>query len=271
MRTLGIHAALAATLILLAAAPASADTVYVANNCTGEPTPCTTNLQTALDDTRYDTVSLVANSTFTGEFLIDRAMTLTGASGAEIERASGETYALHIDDATGVTVSNLDLHGRVAINESSNVTIQTCNISNSAVAVHILASDDVTLDDVTIDDTGIDRAVEAQDSTDILIDASRLVADDYGVVASDSTVTVDGGTVDGGDHAVVLQDGTSSTITSSLTATNAELLAGGGNDTTWMWDRTSTSYTNCTPTPSDDVDSNANLVSLTGYTPWGGE
>ncbi len=256
-----------ALALVLAAPAAMASTINVhETSCSGQPTPCTTDLQAALDDPRFDTVNILANQHMEGEFLIDRSVTLQGNTGSRLERETGETYALHIDDATTVTVTGLDILGRLAVNESSGVTLDDLHIDGGALAIHILDSDDVLIRACHLE---ADRGVENQESTNVELDDAEVTANDYAVVASGGDIDVHGGELHGDDNTFVLQDGPGSG-TSDLTATDATLTANAGNDTTWRWNRTTSSYTNCTPTPSEDVDTSANLVSLTGYTPWGG-
>ncbi|MFT7621491.1 MAG: hypothetical protein ACI9WU_000654 [Myxococcota bacterium] len=255
------------TAALLVASSASAATIYVADSsCTGEPTPCTTDLQDALDDTRFDVVHLLTGSIIYGDYQITRALTFEAGASAGLRPSGTELSVLHVEDTSNVTIDGLIFQGRVNVDNSSTVLLRDCSVDTSHVSVHVVDST-VTLLDTTVDAT--DRAIEALDST-VTIDGCDLDATDYAVVANGSSITVDGGTAHGDDNAFVLQDGSGATGT-SLTATDAALTANGSNDTTWMWYRATTSYTNCTPTPSNDVDSPASLVTWTGFVPWGGE
>lgn len=261
-------AALVATALVIAPTVAGGATITVANNCTGQPSPCTTNLQTALDDGQYATVSVVANATFTGDYLIDRSLTLTGASGATIERPSGGDYALRVESTGTVTVEDFTITGRVAVYASSSVDLVNLDISGGTVGVQINDSDTVEVRSCTTDAT--DRAVDVLDSAGVTITGGTHSSDAYAVVGSASTVTVDDTTVDGATNSVVLQEG-NDLRTPSLTATDATFVTGAGNDHVWAWDRASTSYSGCTPTsPSEDLSASGDLIDLLSYEPWGG-
>lgn len=257
----------AAVAVLLSAGTASAATIYVANNCAGQRSPCTTNLQSALDDTSYATVGIVGSSTFTGDFVIQRTLALRGLSGASLQRESGGTYCLRVEGATNVVIDNVDLTGTLAIYDSNIVTVDDLTITGGDVAVQILDSDDVLLNDVVA--TASTRAVDVLDTASVSVVDSDLTADSYALVASSSGVTVTRGTITGDSHVFVLQDGNDPRY-STLDAEDATLNTSGGSETTWAWNRVTTAYTGCSPTPTELLTSTADLIDLISYTPYGG-
>ena len=257
-----------ATLCLVCGLPslAGAATYYVAEDCRDEGSPCTTNLQTALDSTAYDTVEIVANATLTGDFLIDRALTLQGAAGAALVRESGGTYVLRIEDVVGVVVKDLDVTGRIGISGSRDVLLDTLVVDGGSLAIQLDDAEDVLLDSLTV--TATERAVDAVDTLDLTLSGGSYDSDDYALVASSSTVTTTSVTLDGTDNAVVLQDGNAAT-TPSLAATSTIFVVPVHIDHVWMWDDATTSYTSCTPSsPSEDQETSGDLVSLIGYQPF---
>lgn len=263
---------LAALAVTAAASPAEAITIYVANNCSGQPTPCTTNLQSALDDSRYATVELLGSSTFTGDFLIDRSMTLTGTSSATIQRASGTTYALHIENTTAVDVMYITIVGRAAVKDSSDVLFKTVSISAASVALQINNSDQVQVRTCTVD--AADRAIDYVDSQTATIVGGTISSDSgYAVVASSTTLSTSASaSLTGALDTVVLQDGNDHTIVPSLTATSTTFVKGTGYDHVWTWNQASRSYTTCTPSsPTEEVSTSSSLVSLISYGGWGGQ
>lgn len=247
---------------LLVAVPAAADTIYVANNCSGEPTPCTTDFQGALDDTRYTTVQLQSQTTVSGDFLIDRSLTLTSETDTLIQTSS--VFALRVEDTSTVLIERVSIEGRLAISDSSGVTVSDANVRVTDLGVQINNSDDVTLDAVYVDAT--DRAVDARDSNNLdIVLGCTLLSDDYAVVLSSTAAEIDDADLDGATHAVVLQDGSESLRPSG---TFTDVTVASGSETTWRWEDASTSYTNVSPTPTESVSTSSNLVSLIGYTPW---
>lgn len=259
---------LALTTVVASATPAHAAAIYVANNCTGAPTPCTTDLQGALDDTAYSSVIVVANETFTGDFLISRSVIFAGQSGAVLERATNETYCLRVEDTSAVDIKYLQLDCQVAVYNSSNVLLYDVDITAASVGVQILDASDVTIRLSAVD--GGDRGVDVLDSTAVDIDDSDVTSDDYGVVFSDSTVDITDATVHGDLHALVGQDGNTATRP-DVDATDSALTAGTGRDTTWRWTSATSSYVNCTPTPTETTSSSGDLIDLLSYTGWGSD
>ena len=261
-------AGLGLLLVLFVGANASARTYYAANNCSGQPTPCTTNLQTALEDSGYSNVYIVANSTFTGDYRISRSLTLTGGTGATIHLKSGKVYSLRVEGTSTVTVGYLTITGRVAVHASSTVNLHDLDISGTDYGVLVdSGSSGVTLDTLTIDATY--RAVDLLDSSSISIVDGVYSGGDYGVVASDATFTVSYGDIYGVHYALVLQNGNISPY-STVTASNSSLTFATGGKTTWRWDRCSASYTNVTPSPTETVSQSSSLTGLISYDPWGG-
>ncbi len=262
-----ILAAVAAALITTAGS-AQAAAVYVASSCSGAPSPCVTDLQGALDNTSYSSVIIVANETFTGDFLISRSLILAGQSGAKIQRATNETYCLRVEDTSTVDIKYLDLDGRVAVYNSSDVLLYDVTIDAAAVARQVKDASDVTVRLSAVD--GGDRGVDLLDSTAVDIDDSSVTSAGYGVVFSDSTVDITDSTVHGDSNALVGQDGNTATRP-DVDAFDSALTAGSGNDTTWRWTSATASYTNCSPTPTETTSSSPDLVSLLSYTGWGSE
>ena len=257
-----------AATILAAPMAAQAATIYVANNCSGQPTPCTTDLQSALDNTSYSAVYMVAGTGFTGDYVIGRSLVFTGGAGASITRPSGGVYALRVESTSSVDVGYLTLNGRVAIYDSSDVTFAFNTVNGNTLGYQVVESDTVSLRTTTVDAT--DRAVDVTDSSDVELLGLTGTADDYGVVISSSTVSAEEVDIDGPLNTVVLQLGNLS-VYPGFTAVDSTLTTGTGRATTWRWNRGQTSYTNCTPTPSESITSSTNLVGLIGYTPHGGD
>lgn len=261
-------ASILSVAILAAALPAAASTIHVANSCSGVPTPCTTNLQSALDNTRYAIVQTEANTTFTGDYRINRSMTLTGGSNSALQLGSGKTWTLRVESTSNVTISGLTVTGRIAVYNASDVTFDTVDVSSGTVGFQITGSSSVTLDTCTASNS--DRAVDAQDSTTVLITrGSYDGTTNYAVVISSSTVTVTSADMYGADHTFIAQQGNGST-TPTLSASDSTLTTTTGHTTTYKWTGASTSYTSCTPTPTESTTSNTRPVSLVSYTPWGG-
>ncbi len=264
MRTFRIFALLVTLLVTL---PATAATIRVANNCSRIPAPCTTSLQSALDDTAYSRVDLVANTTFTGEFIIERALTLAGGSGAVIQRSTSSVYALRVESTSGVNVQTTAIYGRIAVYDSVDIDFLTCEVVSGDSAFQILDSDDVQVRTSSV--SAAHRAVDVTDSTNVVINGGVFDSSLYGVVASSSDVSVVLGSITGDDRALVLQHGNVS-VYPSFSANGATLTSDLGRDQVWRWSRGSTTYTNMSPAPSEYVSGTSQLVSPLSFTPHGG-
>lgn len=257
------------SIVLLASASISAHarTIYVGGGtCVAMPTPCTTDLQGALDDVAYSEVTLLPQVVKTGDFVITRSLTLTGIMGAQIDASTTNGYALRVESTSQVTIQTLIVDGRVAVYDSNDVTLKTVDITGGDLGFQVVASQYVTLDDCSTNVTS--RGVDATDSRDITVVDGDYEADSYGFVGSSSEFTLTSSSVHGDSHALVMQDG-SAAYTPDLSATTATLTTTGGNATTWRWTQATTSYSQTTAT--ETVSSSGSLVSLVGYTPWGGE
>ncbi len=267
MRTSHINLALLGALLATApATAANAASISVADDCTGVSGACTTDLQAALDDSSYADVVLLANVVKTGDFLVDRTVVLRGLSGSSIRSGSGSDYALRVEGATDVLVDGLDLVGQVAVYDSTDVVFDTVDLSGADIGLQIRDSSDVEVQDSTID--ADDRAVDVLDSTAILVSGGGLTSGLYGIVGSSARVTVDDADVFGASHSVVLQDGNNSTLP-KIVAYSSDLTTDPGNTTSWVWDRSNRTYSG---TPATETETTVgDLVSLIGYTPWGGD
>lgn len=265
MRTFRI---LTILFVLLVTLPATAATIRVANSCSGVPTPCTTSLQGALNNAAYSRVDLVADATFTGEFFIERSLTLAGGTGAVIQRAAGSTYALRVESTSDVSVQSTAIYGRVAIYDSVNVDFITCEVVSSDSAFLIRDSDDVQVR--TSEVVASDRALDVTDSTNVVINGGTLDSTLYGVVASSSDVSVVLGSITGDERAVVLQHGNVS-VYPTLAANGAALTSATGRAQVWRWTRGSTAYANMSPAPSEYVSGTSQLVSPLSFTPHAGD
>lgn len=258
----------AAALVLLLAAPAvSAATLYVDDvSCSGQPSPCTTDLQGALDDTSYDTVRLLAGSRFTGDFLIGRILELVGETGAAL--IASDEYALRVERTSRVVISGIEIEGRLAVYDSDIVDLVGLVVGGDSIGVQIKDSTYVTVAACEIDATS--RGIDARDSAATLVTDSDVVSDGHGVVASSSDTTVLRGSLDADDEALVVQDGGSST-SESFDVTDATLSSVSA-DEVWRHDDHTTSFSGCTPaTPDETVSSSSQLLSLVGYEPWNGD
>ncbi|MCB9730044.1 MAG: hypothetical protein H6744_10250 [Deltaproteobacteria bacterium] len=265
MRSIRIATLLVA---LLLSVPASAATIYVANTCAGAPTPCTTSLQDALDNSAYSRVELVANAGFTGDFLIERSMTLAGGSGSYIQRAPGSLYTLRVESTTDVTLSTVTMLGRVAVYNSTDVDFLTCEVVSGDSGIQILESDDVQVRSTAI--YAADRAIDATDTTALALVGGDIDGGLYGVVLSSTTGTMVVGTFHGDTHALVLQKGNISTL-SNLAVNGSTLTANSGNDQVWRWTRATVTYQNVSPLPSSHTSSTSVLDSPLSYTPHAGD
>ncbi|MEZ4265886.1 MAG: hypothetical protein R3F39_05870 [Myxococcota bacterium] len=261
MRTIRIVTLMLALFVSL---PAAAATIRAANNCSGVPAPCTTSLQGALDNTSYSRVDIVANATFTGEYFIERSLTLAGASGSTIQRGTSSVYALRVETTSAVNVQTLAIYGRVAVYDSVDVDFLTCDVVSADSAFQILDSDDVQVRTSNV--VAAHRALDVTDSTNVLINGGVIDSSLYGVVASSSDISMVLGDLTGDDRAVVLQHGTVSTYP-TLTANGSTLTSNPGRAQVWRWTRGSTSYTNMSPAPSEYVSSSSQLVSPLSFTP----
>lgn len=264
MRTFRI---LVLLFVVLVSLPAAAATIRVANNCSGVQSPCTTSLQGALDNTAYSRVDLVANTTFTGEFFIERTLTLAGGLGAVIQRSTNSVYALRVEATSNVSVQTTAIYGRVAIYDSVNVDFITCEVVSGDSAFLIRDSDDVQVR--TSDVVATDRALDVTDSTNVVVNGGVIDSTLYGIVASSSDVSIVLGNITGDDRAVVLQHGNVS-VYPALSANGASLTSAPGRAQVWRWTRGSTAYTNMSPAPSEFVSSSSQLVSPLSFTPHGG-
>ncbi|MGM0576506.1 MAG: hypothetical protein ACQEXJ_12325 [Myxococcota bacterium] len=255
-------------IVLLAAAPASAATLYVANSCYGQPSPCTTNLQSALDDSRYDIVEIVDNATFTGDFLVDRSVDLRGNTGAGISNPTGSDYCLRVESTSTVKVRDLTLEGRVAVYDSSDVSFYTVDVDGGTLGVQIVDSSDILLRTSTVDASL--RAVDAVDTVGVDVIGGSYQGGRYALVGSDATFTTWMTSLDGGYQTVVLQDGHTRTIP-DLDAEDTDFTTGSSGVHVYRWSYATTTYSSCTPrSPSEAVSSSGDLVDLIGYTPYGG-
>lgn len=267
MRTSFIHTVLLGTLLATASASAaSAASISVAEDCSGVSGACTTNLQAALDDSTYADVVLLTNVVKTGDFLIDRSLVLRGLAGSSVRAGSGSAYALRVERTSVVLVDGLDLVGQVAVYDSTDVVFEAVDLDADAIGLQIFDSSDVEIQDSTI--SADDRAIDVLDSTAVLVTGGGLTSGLYGVVGSSARVTVDDVDVFGASHAVVLQDGHNSTLP-RLWAYSSDLTTDPGNTSTWAWDRSSRTYSG---TPATETETTVpDLVTLIGYTPWGGD
>lgn len=261
-------ATLIAVTALAASAPASAAVLYVADNCTGQPTPCTTDLGSALDDSAYSTVEIVANTTIEGDFLIDRSMVLRGNTGSEIAHPTDSDYALRVESTSDVEVYDLVIDGQLAVYDSVDVELSSLEVYGQDLGVQIVDSVDVL---IGFTDIWSDlRGIEARDSDGITVFVGTIDGGRYGIVASDSTVDTWGPSLHGDYFAVVLQEGTSNWIRpifDGLTTTLTSNLYW----EVWRWDTALTYYDDCTPaSPSELVSSSGDMAGLIGYTPYGG-
>lgn len=256
----------AAILLLLSAGAAQAAAIYTATDCTGEPTPCTTDLQHALDNTSYDTVVVLSGERFVGDYLIDRGLTLRGQTGSELEASTANGYALRIETTSWVTVETLLVDGRLAVYDSNDITLDTVTVTGDDIGLQVKDVSDLDITDSSFDAS--DRAVDVLDSVGLVVTTSDLTSGSYGIVQSSSRVSVTNTDVYGTDRAVVLQDGNNSTLP-RITATNGDIGCNGTEEEAWVWDRSTRTYSGTTVT--EEVTTTSDLVSLLGYVPWGGD
>lgn len=243
---------------------AAARTIYVANDCSGQSTPCTTNLQSALDNGAYNVVSMVGSSTFTGNFIIDRTLTLDGNGVTTVQRNSGETWVLRVEDASSVTLVDFDAIGRIGVSNSTSVTVDGIDITGNEAGLLVVDCTGVDIDSSDI--TGY-RAVSVQNSTGVNFDTSTLTGTDFGLVASDAEVYAISTDMDGGRNAVVLQDG-DETWDPDFEADSCSLTNGTAYEHVWTWDQASRTYSHTTV--DEVVSTSANLVSTISYPEWPG-
>jgi hypothetical protein len=254
---------------LFVSLPATAATIRVANNCTGVTAPCTTSLQSALDNSAYSHVDLVANAVFSGEFMIERSLVLTGDTGSVIQRAGGSIYALRIESTSGVEVLTTEIYGRIAVYDSVEVDIDTCIIASGDSAIQILDSDDVQVRSSVVE--ADDRAIDITDSTAVVINGGDIDGVNYGIVVSSSVATFTLATIYGAERSVVIQKSGVNAYPSVL-ANGGSITTVAGRDPVWRWVRGTVTFQNFSPNPTQYVSSNpSQLVSPLSFTPQQGD
>ncbi|MFT5432081.1 MAG: nitrous oxidase accessory protein NosD [Myxococcota bacterium] len=243
MKNLSLKFAVAALLT------ASARTLNVANNCAGQPPACVTNLQTALDNTCYSNIEMVGSSTFAGNILIDRTLTLDGNGTATVQRLSGKNWALRAESATNVVMKDFDVVGRVGFDSCTNPTVDGLDIEGNAVGLMFV---DCTSVDVLWTVADGDRVLSLQDNDSVNVEDCDFAGADFAIV----------------------QDGTHSGYPAirlsgypDLDANSSTLTNGTAFEHVAAWTSATRSYNSC-GTVHEDVSSSSTLWTPIGYQDW---